>query len=79
MINDGVIANTKQFVDFLKKSLSEANIKAKDAVVTIDSFINNQKRVDINSVEDADDNELVAFELAKYLPINIDEYSISHN
>ena len=79
VVLDGNLVNMPILTNFLKKHLSEKNIKVKDGICTNNSTLAINREIVIPAVEDNEMDTLVKYEIQQYLPINMDDYIIQYN
>lgn len=78
VFSDGVIRDKKQFVTTLTNKIKQHDLVSKEIVVTMDSSQFIRRELDVEVIPEAKFDDLVGFELSRLLPINIDEYIVSH-
>lgn len=75
---DGSIKDRNKFVNMMTTLIKQNGLAAKEVVVTMDSSQLIRRELDVEVIPQAKFDDLVAFELSRLLPINIDEYIISY-
>lgn len=77
-ILDGNIADKKQLSDIIQFTLKEEGIRAKDAIITINSSSIINREIVIPKVEKDEIPTVIRYEIQQYLPINLNDYILQY-
>ena len=77
-IMDGNISDRKQLADIIQFTLKEEGIRAKDAIVTINSSSIINREIVIPKVQGDEMATVIRYEIQQYLPINLNDYILQY-
>ncbi len=78
IIENGRIVDESAFKSILQSTLRETKIKQKEVVVTCECQDIIKRELSVQKVDDADQMELITYEVGQYLPIDIDAYILQY-
>lgn len=78
VIQNGRIVDDTAFKNLLLSTLKEAKIKQKEVVVTCECQDIIKRELSVQKVDEADQMELITYEVGQYLPIDIDAYVLQY-
>lgn len=79
VVNDGVLTVTPEYIESLKKALTESKMKAKQVVFTITSGKIASREACIPFVKENRIGDVVSANASEYFPVDLSQYQLAYN